>query len=359
MKNVLIIGAGKIGRMAAHLLAGTGEYGVHIIDAHEQSWRDAIADLPGASGATVDLTKQEQLDAALAGKWALISCAPFFCNPLIAERAKAAHVHYLDLTEDVSVTKQVMSLAEGSSTAFIPQCGLAPGYITIAANHLAKPMSVIHELRCRVGALPQFPSNQLKYNLTWSTYGLVNEYCNPCEALVDGVMTLLPPLENLEEFAIDGTQYEAFNTSGGLGSLGESLSGRARNVNYKTIRYPGHCKLMKFLLHDLGFIDHRPDLCAIFDRAIPTTKDDVIVIVCVAIGIENGKLVEKTDARRVPAQYIDGKHWTGIQVTTAAGVCAVLDLLKDGRIPHKGLVRMEDISYDDFIANRFGRYYKC
>jgi saccharopine dehydrogenase-like NADP-dependent oxidoreductase len=359
MKNVLIIGAGKIGRMAAHLLANTGEYCVHIIDSHEPSWRDAIKDLPDTTGATVDLTEQADLDIALAGKWALISCAPFFCNPLIAERAKAAGVHYLDLTEDVSVTKKVMALADGASTAFIPQCGLAPGYITIAANHLAKPMSVIHELRCRVGALPQYPSNQLKYNLTWSTSGLVNEYCNPCEALVDGVMTLLPALENLEEFSIDGIEYEAFNTSGGLGSLGESLAGRARNVNYKTIRYPGHCSLMKFLLHDMRFIDHRLELCAIFERAIPTTQDDVIVIVCVAIGIENGKLVEKTDARRVPAQIIDGKHWTGIQVTTAAGVCAVLDLLNEGRIPHKGFVSMEDIGYDDFIANRFGRYYKC
>jgi saccharopine dehydrogenase-like NADP-dependent oxidoreductase len=357
MKNVVIIGAGKIGRMAAHLLARSGEYQVHVVDAHEHSWRDSIAGLAGATGATVDFAKQSDLDANLQGRWALISCAPFFCNPLIAERAKAHGVHYLDLTEDVAVTKQVMSLARDASTAFVPQCGLAPGYITIAANHLAKPMSEIHELRCRVGALPQFPSNQLKYNLTWSTNGLVNEYCNPCEALVDGKMTLLPPLENLEEFTIHGTEYEAFNTSGGLGSLGESLAGRARNVNYKTIRYPGHCKLMKFLLNDLGFIDRREELCTIFDRSVPATKQDVIVIVCVAIGIENGKLVEKTDARRVPAKEIDGKHWTGIQITTAAGVCAMLDLLNEGKIPQRGFVRMEDVRYEDFIENRFGRHY--
>ena len=357
MKNVLIIGAGKIGRMAAHFLAHTGDYKVHVIDSHEPSWRSAIAGLPGATGATADFSKQSDLDAALKGQWGLISCAPFFCNPLIAERAKAHGVHYLDLTEDVAVTKKVMALAEGASTAFIPQCGLAPGYITIAANHLAKPMSEIHELRCRVGALPRNPTNQLKYNMTWSTNGLVNEYCNPCEALVDGKMTLVPPLEHLEEFTLDGIQYEAFNTSGGLGSLGESLAGRARNVNYKTIRYPGHCKLIKFLLNDLGFIDHRQQLCDIFDRSIPSTSDDVIVILCVAIGIENGKLVEKIDSRRVPAKLINGKHWTGIQITTAAGVCAVLDMLKDGQVPQKGFVKMEDVSYDAFIKNRFGAYY--
>jgi saccharopine dehydrogenase-like NADP-dependent oxidoreductase len=349
MKNVVIIGAGKIGRMAAHFLAQSGDYAVHVVDAHEGSWRGAVAGLPNATGATVDFANEAHLDAALKGKWALISCAPFFCNPLIAERAKAHGVHYLDLTEDVAVTKKVMSLAEGAATAFIPQCGLAPGYITIAANHLAKPMSEIHELRCRVGALPRNPTNQLKYNLTWSTNGLVNEYCNPCEALVDGKMTLLPPLENLEEFTLDGIEYEAFNTSGGLGSLGESLGGRARKV--------GHCKLIKFLLHDLRFIDRREELCNVFDRSIPATQDDVIVILCVAIGIENGKLVEKTDARRVPAKMIDGKHWTGIQITTAAGVCAVVDMLKDGQVPQKGFVRMEDVRYEDFIKNRFGREY--
>jgi saccharopine dehydrogenase-like NADP-dependent oxidoreductase len=357
MKTVTIIGAGKIGKMAAHFLAHTKEYAVRCVDAHEGSWRSAVDGLPNTTGSTVDFSNGAQLDAALKGAWAVISCAPFACNRLIAERAKAAGTHYLDLTEDVAVTKDVMALAQGASTAFIPQCGLAPGYITIAANHLAAPMSEIHELRCRVGALPQFPSNQLKYNLTWSTAGLVNEYCNPCEALVDGKITLLPPLENLEEFTIHGTQYEAFNTSGGLGSLGESLAGKARNVNYKTIRYPGHCKLMKFLLQDLGFIDRREDLCDVFERAIPTTQDDVIVTVCVAIGIENGKLVEKTDARRIPACEIDGKHWTGIQITTAAGVCAVLDLLRDGKIPAKGVVRMEDIRYEDFMANRFGARY--
>jgi saccharopine dehydrogenase-like NADP-dependent oxidoreductase len=95
----------------------------------------------------------------------------------------------------------------------------------------------------------------------------------------------------------------------------------------------------------------------VFDRSIPTTQDDVIVILCVAIGIEDGKLVEKIDARRVPAKTIDGKHWTGIQITTAAGVCAVLDMLKDGQVPQKGFVKMEDVSYDAFIANRFGREY--
>ncbi len=75
----------------------------------------------------------------------------------------------------------------------------------------------------RVGALPKFPSNALNYNLTWSTEGLINEYCEPCEAIVNGERREVPPMEELEEFSLDGVTYEAFNTSGGLGSLCETL----------------------------------------------------------------------------------------------------------------------------------------
>ena len=337
MKNVVIIGAGKIGRMAAHFLAQSGDYAVHVVDAHEGSWRGAVAGLPNATGATVDFANEAHLDAALKGKWALISCAPFFCNPLIAERAKAHGVHYLDLTEDVAVTKKVMSLAEGAATAVIPQCGLAPGYITIAANHLAKPMSEIHELRCRVGALPRNPTNQLKYNLTWSTNGLVNEYCNPCEALVDGKMTLLPPLENLEEFTLDGIEYEAFNTSGGLGSLGESLAGRARNVNYKTIRYPGHCAQMRLLMNDLKLNEDRATLKRILENAVPQTLQDVVIVYVAVAGRQHGELREENYVSKIYPQVIDGRLWSAIQVTTAAGLAAVLDEVMQSAVPRRGL----------------------
>jgi saccharopine dehydrogenase-like NADP-dependent oxidoreductase len=212
---------------------------------------------PQVKGQVVDFGNGPSLDAILKGAWAVVSCAPFHCNPLIAERAKAHGVHYFDLTEDVEVTQKVKDLAEGSKTLFAPQCGLAPGFITIAANHLMKSMTEVSDLRLRVGALPRYPSNRLKYNLTWSTEGLINEYCNPCESVENGQLTTVPPLEQLERLTIDGVDYEAFNTSGGLGTLAITLKDRVKNVNYKTIRYPGHCDLMKFLLHDLQMQDQQ------------------------------------------------------------------------------------------------------
>jgi saccharopine dehydrogenase-like NADP-dependent oxidoreductase len=312
---------------------------------------------PKVRSEVVDFTSAAALDAFLDGSWGVISCAPFHCNPLIAQRARHRGVHYFDLTEDVEVTQRVKELAEGSKTAFAPQCGLAPGFITIVANHLIRKMTAVQDLRLRVGALPRYPSNRLKYNLTWSTEGLINEYCQPCEAIVDGKLELQPPLQNLEHLTIDGVEYEAFNTSGGLGTLATSLQGKVRNLNYKTIRYPGHCELLKILLHDLQMKDYQKELAAIFDRALPTTYQDQIVIFVSATGTFRGRFTEATYAKTILHRQIDDENWSGIQITTAAGVCAIVDMLREGKLPQHGLVRMEQVGYQDFLENRFGQYY--
>ncbi len=109
----------------------------------------------------------------------------------------------------------------------------------------------------RVGALPQYPSNALNYNLTWSTDGLINEYIEPCEAIVEGRLIAVPAMEEREEFSLDGVTYEAFNTSGGLGTLAKTLEGRVRTMNYRTIRYPGHQAIIKALLNDFNLKNRR------------------------------------------------------------------------------------------------------
>lgn len=357
MRQVLVVGAGRIGRMTAHFLSTSEAYQVRVIDPSEDALAWFAAHRPEVDRVQGDVADDAALDAALRGCWAVLSCAPFHCNPTIAARAKAAGVHYLDLTEDVAVTRTVMELAEGAATAFIPQCGLAPGFIAIAGRHLTEGMSRVRELRMRVGALPCHPANRLGYNLTWSTAGLINEYLHPCEAIEDRQLVAVAPLEGLERLVIEGVEFEAFNTSGGLGTLADSLAGRAERVNYKTIRFPGHRDLVHFLLHELGFAHDPEGLGRIFEANIPTTLDDQVVIFVSASGWVDGQLVERTYAKRVVHQEFDGLHWTAIQITTAAGLCSVLDLLASGALPDRGFVRMEDVHYREFISNRFGRHY--
>ena len=189
------------------------------------------------------------------------------------------------MTEDVASTRAVKQLAAGARTAFIPQCGLAPGFITIVASDLASRFDELQDVRMRVGALPKFPSNALNYNLTWSTDGVINEYCEPCEAIVNGQLRETQPLEELEEFSLDGVLYEAFNTSGGLGTLCETLAGKVRNLNYRTIRYPGHAAIMKALLNDLRLRDRRDLLKDILENSVPVTLQDVVIVFVTVSGL--------------------------------------------------------------------------
>ena len=356
MKDVVIIGGGKIGSAIALMLADSGAYKITVADRNEAQLA-SIDRHPAISTAVVDISDKAALDAALAGKFAVLSAAPFHLTGAIAEAAARTGTHYLDLTEDVATTRKVEQLAKNAKTAFIPQCGLAPGFISIVANDLTKHFDTLDSVRMRVGALPQYPSNALNYNLTWSTDGLINEYIEPCEAIVEGKLINVPAMEEREEFSLDGVTYEAFNTSGGLGTLAKTLEGKVRTMNYRTIRYPGHQAIVKALLNDLNLKNRRDVLKDLFENALPATMQDVVVIFVTVCGTKDGRFMQETYANKVYAGVVGGHLMSAIQITTAAGICTVLDLLADGKLPQQGFVRQEEVSMPDFLANRFGRVY--
>jgi saccharopine dehydrogenase-like NADP-dependent oxidoreductase len=356
MKRVAVIGGGKIGSMIVDLLSGTGDYEVTVADRSREAL-DRLETHATVERVQLDITDADALERLLAGKFAVLSAAPYHLTTRIARAAKAQGAHYLDLTEDVASTRIVKELAADAKTAFIPQCGLAPGFITIVAYDLAKRFDTLQDVRMRVGALPKYPANALNYNLTWSTDGVINEYCEPCEAIVNGQLREVPPLEECEEFALDGVTYEAFNTSGGLGTLCETLKGKVKNLNYRTIRYPGHAAIMKALLNDLRLRDRRDVLKDILENALPATLQDVVIVFVTVSGRKRGRLIQETYANKIYAKEIGGITRSAIQITTAAGICTVLDMLADGSLPARGFVRQEDISLEKFLANRFGKAY--
>ncbi len=356
MHDIAIIGGGKIGSAIAQLLHRCGDYRVTVIDRAEAQL-DQLEGCAGVSTLALDITDAAALEGALRGRFAVLSAAPFHLTAGIAQAAKAAGAHYLDLTEDVASTRVVKALAKTGKTAFAPQCGLAPGFVAIAANALARGFDELHDVRMRVGALPKYPSNALGYNLTWSTDGVINEYCEPCEAIVDGHLRETTALEELESFSLDGVAYEAFNTSGGLGTLCETLHGRVRNLNYRTIRYPGHAAIMKTLLNDLGLRHRRDVLKDIFETSLPATLQDVVLVFVTVSGMKGGRLMQETYAHKIYAQQVGGVARSAIQITTAAGICATLDLLAEGELPQRGLIRQEEIGLDRFLDNRFGAIY--
>jgi saccharopine dehydrogenase-like NADP-dependent oxidoreductase len=361
MHRVLILGAGKIGALISGLLAESGSYRVQLADV-DGAAAEAVVRAHGAShlsGYALDASNAAALAQHLAEHpvEAVISSLPFYCNVAVAETARKARCHYFDLTEDVEVTRSVRAIAVGADEAFVPQCGLAPGFISIAAAALITHFDELRAVKLRVGALPQHPNNVLKYSLTWSTEGLINEYGNPCQAICDGRLTEVAPLEGLEEIEIDGHLYEAFNTSGGLGSLAETHGAHVESRNYKTIRYPGHCEQMRLLMNDLKLNHDRATLKHILENAVPQTLQDVVIVYAAVTGTQDGELREENYVNKIYPQVIAGRLWSAIQVATAAGITAVVDLVLEKKGRYQGFVAQEQFRLTDIIANRFGRYY--
>jgi len=299
----------------------------------------------------LDATDISQVKEFLKGTDAVISAAPFAANKNIAQVASEENIGYFDLTEDVETTDFVKSLK--SNNIIMPQCGLAPGAINICAAGMMEQFDTVNEVLMRVGALPRFTTNEMSYYLSWSTNGLINEYCNEADAIYEGRQVKVMPLEGAEKIVIDGESFEAFNTSGGCATMCETYQNKVQNLSYKTIRYPGHLNHMKFLFNDLHLKKNKDVLEKLFDKEVPRTKNDVIIFFVKVIGLIDGVLQEKTYLRKI---YGDNK-FSAIQLTTASGACSVLKMFLDKKISGKGFVKQESISWNDFVENKFGQVY--
>jgi saccharopine dehydrogenase-like NADP-dependent oxidoreductase len=360
--SVLILGAGKIGSLIACLLGDSGEYTVHLADVSLDAPKRLVEELhlTSVTPCVLDVRRPDMVSDYLRANPVdgMISSLPYFCNPSVAELARAHELHYFDLTEDIEVTRQVKEISAEASRAFIPQCGLAPGYISIAAHHLMTLFDSVDTVKMRVGALPVHPSNALKYSLTWSTDGLINEYGNVCYGIEKGRKVELLPLEGYETIEMDGLLYEAFNTSGGLGTLADTYEGTVRTMNYKTLRYPGHCEKIHLLMNDLKLNEDRETLKRILERAIPQTLQDVVLVYAAVTGTRRGELFEETYVKKVYPQTIRGRLWSAIQVTTASGLCCVVDLVLNRPSQYAGFITQESFPLEDILANRFGAPYR-
>lgn len=361
MHKVLVIGAGKIGSLISFLLANSNHYFIYLADIHANNpFEKRLKGINNIKYVQLDANDEVGFDKFIEAYPvdAVISSLPYYCNIPIAKAAAKHDLHYFDLTEDVQTTNAVLEVSRGKKSAFVPQCGLAPGFISIVANHLMKNFPKLDTVKMRVGALPTNTSNALQYSLTWSTDGVINEYGNLCQGVEDGKTVDLLPLEGLEEIKIDGLTYEAFNTSGGIGSLANTYFGRVKHISYKTIRYPGHCEKMKFLMNDLHLNQDRETLKRILEHVLPITFQDVVLVYVSVTGEQDGQFVEENYVKKFYPKVISGFRWSAIQLTTASGICSVVDIVLNNIDKYKGFVRQEEFSLTDLTQSRFGEYYK-
>src|SRR5580692_5137157 len=171
MHHVLILGAGKIGSLIAFLLAHSNDYHIYLGDIHDVNpYAERLQGLSNCQYVKLDASQPHLIATFLKGHAVqiIISSLPYYCNIPIAQLAAEHHLHYFDLTEDVKTTETVQALSKHTEKAFVPQCGLAPGFISIVANDLMRHFPQLDTVKMRVGALPNNTSNALQYSLTWS-----------------------------------------------------------------------------------------------------------------------------------------------------------------------------------------------
>ena len=348
--SIAVLGLGKVGSLAAKLLHESG-FKVTGYDRHLP--REA---LPFPIKDT-DLKSQELMIEEFGNVHAVLSCLPYHLNVGVATAAHAAGIHYFDLTEDVPTTKAVMELSKTSKGLMAPQCGLAPGFVGIVGASHAAAFDTCRAIRMRVGALPQNPTGHLGYAFNWSPEGVVNEYLNDCEVIEEGQRKWVSPMEWHEILYIDGVKLEAFTTSGGLGTMCDTYLGKVANLDYKTMRYPGHMKMMNFFFHELLMRERRDIAGEILVNAKPPVEDDVVYIHISTEGLIDDRLQRKEFVRGYRPIEIGGGRQTAIAWTTAGSVVAVVEMVRDGVLPNRGFLKQEDISLDAFLATRTGGLY--
>ncbi len=348
--RIAVLGLGKVGRLAATLLDESG-FSVTGIDLDTP--RDTLPFVTRA----MDLTDEKAILDLLTGFEAVLSCLPYHLNSAVAQAAHQLGIHYFDLTEDVATTNLVLELAKSSKGLMAPQCGLAPGFVGIAGASLAAGLENCRAIRLRVGALPQNPAGLLGYAFNWSPEGVVNEYLNDCQVIEGGVKKLVSPMEWLETIYVNGVKLEAFTTSGGLGTLCDTMLGKIDNLDYKTMRYPGHMALMNCFFHELLMRDHRKLAGSILTHAKPPVDDDVVFVHVSAEGMERGALKRKEFVRAYYPMEIAGEQRTAISWTTSASVVAIIEMVRDATLPDQGFLHQDHVPLAAFLATRTGRLY--
>jgi len=328
-----VLGLGNVGTLAAKMLHDCG-FDVTGFDQHPPH-----DPLPFPVKNT-DITSADMLAKEFASVDAILSCLPFHLNIAVATAAHKAGIHYFDLTEDVPTTNAIIELAKTAKGLMAPQCGLAPGFIGIVGASQIARFDTCRSVRMRVGALPQHPTGLLGYAFNWSPEGVVNEYLNDCEVLEQGQRKWVSPMEWHETLLIDGMQLEAFTTSGGLGTMCETYLGKVDNIDYKTIRYPGHMKLMNFFFHELLMRENRTEAGRILVNAKPPVQDDIVYIHVSTEGEIDGHLQRHEFVRGYRPITVAGGQQTAIAWTTAGSVVAVIEMVRDGILPGQGFLKI-------------------
>jgi lysine 6-dehydrogenase len=355
--KVLVIGAGLMGRGATYdLVRNDAVEQVIVADINSEAANSLAKDMGDKAVAeTVDATKKSQLVKAFSKADSVISAVSYTVNVLHTEVAIETGTHLCDLGGNKFVVDKQIEMhdqAKEAGITVVPDCGLAPGMVSVLAREGIEYLDKVESVRIRVGGLQQEPRPPLNYALIFSVEGLINEYVEPCVAIRNGKIVEEEPLIGFEEITFPEPfgKLEAFNTSGGTSTLPETYLGKVNELDYKTIRYPGHGHKM-WTLMKLGLMDSenldvdgtsippRRVLETLLEKNLPPSGKDVTLIRVMVDGWKG------TESRKVEYQVIDyfdeETGLTSMMRTTAFPATVTAIMSANGTIKGRGVLTPE------------------
>lgn len=289
----------------------------------------------------------------------LLDCLPGTLAPKMAQLAKKFALHYVNLTEYVAETNEIIKLAKNASTCFILQAGLAPGYIDILGHNLfqrfCKDFKVdkVNKLELKVGALTHNAIAPHYYGFTWNPAGVATEYIKDAIGIRDYKKTILPSLSERATIFIEGAAYEDCLTSGGAADLPDVLEGKVQSLDYKTIRYPGHYAWVEAQIKSLK---KTPELITALQKrmeaVIPHIENDTVIIYAAVEGEDVDGILRRTELVKKIKPQVVGKHTLrAIQLTTAAPLLQAAQMLLES--PKKGVVLQGQLDTEVFLNGKY------
>ena len=366
--KILVLGAGRMGHGAAFDLIhnSPGVERVTVAD-FDLKKAEAVAVAVGSlrvDARQVDASNISDITSLMRGHDSVISCVNYWYNVALSKSAIQTGANFCDLGGNNYIVDEQLALDAEASAAginIIPDCGLAPGMVSVLAMHGAAKFDQIEEIHIRVGGLPQDPQPPLNYQLVFSVEGLLNEYLETARVVRNGIITEVPSMTELEKLSFDGfPSLEAFQTSGGTSTLPDSFRGKIRELDYKTIRYAGHCDKFKTMI-DLGLcssdeivvdfqkVKPRKVFGDLLQKHLPADGPDYVLVRLDFVGTKEGA------AKKLRYDIVDKlDEATGLSAmmrTTAFPASIIAQMMARGDVLEPGATPQEKaIDPDKFVA---------
>jgi lysine 6-dehydrogenase len=354
----LVLGAGMMGSAVAYDLAKASRTDQVFLADIKQELAARVAHSIGdnVTPMQMDVHDRDRVFPAMSGVDVVVSAVSYSVNEELARIAIEAGVHFCDLGGNNDVVERQLAMdadARARGVTILPNCGLAPGLVNILAVTGMRQFDSVDTIQLRVGGLPQHPRPPLNYEIVFSAEGLLNEYLEPAEVIEDGRIRAVESMTGLESIAFPapfGTM-EAFHTSGGISTLTRMLEGKVRNLDYKTIRYPGHCEKFRTLL-DLGFAGAEPVMIGqtvkttrelfteLLKRKLSTGDKDLVLARATITGNSGGRHRELV--YDCVDYYDESTQITSMMRTTAFPTSITARMLADGAITRRGVMTPEE-----------------